>query len=309
MLEPNSQFPNPLNNCPEKTGFSKDKLTVKIFNLFFEIEFFIKVAVACTIVQQLIYWLSNKFHLDFIAEVLLYWLVGSVSFYSIGVFIEKIIKTNETWRQRFNVRIKKVKEQPFPAFTAKGILVGEIKSLAAAAIIISLAPEVHRGNSWLLNFEWFLMRIIAADFCFYVIHWLFHKKFLQEIHLKHHEFQDSSSFVAGHKSLLEYAIVTVADVLPVFVFGYDIAQLCAWTVIGNAYNLEGHSSLSIFFIDSDFHDLHHSRFKGNYGIQGFWDRVFNTLNYPTKKPGIMFPGASLEKNFLKPSCKNIDGGN
>jgi sterol desaturase/sphingolipid hydroxylase (fatty acid hydroxylase superfamily) len=309
MLSPGSQPPNPLNDCPEKTVLFKDKVIVKLFNLFFEIEFFIKVAIACTLLQQLIYWLSNKIHLDFTAEVLLYWLVGSVSFYSIGIVIEKFIKTNETWRQKFNVRVKKVKEQPFPAFTVRGILVGEIKSLAAAAIILYLAPEVQRGNSWLLNFEWFFMRIIAADFCFYVIHWLFHKKFLQEIHLKHHDFLDSSSFVAGHKSLLEYAIVTVADVLPVFVFGYDIAQLCAWTIIGNAYNLEGHSSLSIFFISSDFHDLHHSRFKGNYGIQGFWDRVFNTLNHPTKKPGIMFPVASLEKSLLKPSYKGIDGGN
>ena len=309
MLSPGSQTPSPLNNCPEKTVFSQDKLTVKLFNLFFEIKFFIKVAIACTLVQQLIYWLSNKFDLDFTAEVLLYWLVGSVSFYSIGIFIEKVIKTNETWRKRFNVRVKKVKEQPFPAFTAKGILIGEIKSLAAAAIILYLAPEVHRGNSWLLNFGWFFARIIAADFCFYVTHRLFHQKFLQEIHLKHHDFLDSSSFVAGHKSLLEYAIVTVTDVLPVFIFGYDIAQLCAWTVIGNAYNLEGHSSLSIFFIDSDFHDLHHSRFKGNYGIQGFWDRVFNTLNRPTKKPGIRFPAASLENSLFKPSCKGIDGGN
>ncbi|MCC3409687.1 MAG: sterol desaturase family protein [Microcoleus sp. PH2017_10_PVI_O_A] len=309
MLSPGFHTPSPLNNRPETTVTSKDKLTVKLFNLFFEIEFFIKVAVACTLVQQLIYWLSNKFHFDFTAEVLLYWLIGSVSFYSIGIFIEKVLKTNQTWRERFNVRVKKVREQPFPEFTAKGILVGEIKSLAAAAIILYLAPEVHRGNSWLLNFGWFFARIIVADFCFYVTHRLFHQKFLQDIHLKHHEFLDSSSFVAGHKSLLEYAIVTIADVLPVFVFGYDITQLCAWTAIGNAYNLEGHSSLSIFFIDSDFHDLHHSRFKGNYGIQGFWDRIFNTLNHPTKKPGIMFPAAALEKNFLKPSCKNIDNGN
>ncbi|MEQ9359571.1 sterol desaturase family protein [Coleofasciculus chthonoplastes] len=74
-----------------------------------------------------------------------------------------------------------------------------------------------------------------------------------------------------------------------------ITQILAWTVIGNAYNLEGHSSLSIFFIASDFHDLHHTSFKGNYGIHGFWDRVFNTLNPPTKKSGIISPVASLEK--------------
>ncbi len=156
-----------------------------------------------------------------------------------------------------------------------------------------------RGNGLFLNFQWFFMRIVAADFCFYISHWLLHRKFLQKIHLKHHEFTDTSSFVAGHKSLIEYIIVTITDILPIFIFGYDLTQLLAWTLIGNAYNLEGHSSLSIFFIPANFHDLHHTSFKKNYGIHGFWDRVFNTLNPPRKKPGIMFPVASLEKFFIK----------
>ncbi|MEQ9483648.1 sterol desaturase family protein [Coleofasciculus sp. F4-SAH-05] len=101
----------------------------------------------------------------------------------------------------------------------------------------------------------------------------------------------------------EYIIVTITDILPIFIFGYDITQLLAWTVIGNAYNLEGHSSLSIFFIASDFHDLHHTSFKGNYGIHGFWDRVFNTLNPPTKKSGIISPVASLEKKVVNLSSR------
>ena len=235
--------------------------------------------------------------------MLLYWLVGSVSFYSIGLFLEKVIKKNHTLREKLTIRVKKVKKQPFPSFTAKGIIIGEIRSLIAAFIILYLAPEVNRGNSLLLNLGWFLMRIIAADFCFYVTHWLFHRKFLRKIHLKHHEFADSSSFVAGHKSLTEYIIVSITDILPIFIFGYDITQLCAWTIIGNAYNLEGHSSLSIFFVPSDFHDLHHTCFKGNYGIQGFWDRIFNTLNPPTKKSGIMFPVAFLENLTIKSSSR------
>lgn len=287
----------------------RDRLISNTFNVFFELEFFLKIAISCTLIQQLIYWLSNQIQLSFIGEVLLYWLVGSVSFYSIGIFIENIIKADDNLREKFNVRVKKVKEQPFPAFTAKGIAIGEIKSLIAATIILYLAPEVHRGNSLLLNFGWFFMRIVAADFCFYVAHWLFHRKFLLKIHLKHHDFLDSSSFVAGHKSLLEFIIVTITDLLPIFIFGYDLTQLCAWTIVGNAYNLEGHSSLSIFFISSDFHDLHHTRFKGNYGIQGFWDRVFNTLNQPTKKLGIMFPVASLENRIFKSSSMSLDRGN
>ncbi|MEH2265917.1 sterol desaturase family protein [Nostoc sp.] len=218
----------------------------KIFNFCFEVEFYLKIAISCTIVQQIFYWLLHNIELNFIAQVLLYWLVGSVSFYSIGLFIEKVIKKNDNLRDKLTARVKKVKKQPFPSFTAKGIITGEIKSLIAALIILYLAPEVNRGNSLLLNFGWFLMRIIAADFCFYVSHSLLHRKFLQKIHLKHHEFTDSPSFVAGHKSFTEYIIVTITDLLPIFIFGYDITQLCAWTIIANAYNLEGHSSLSIF---------------------------------------------------------------
>ncbi|MCP2726962.1 sterol desaturase family protein [Limnofasciculus baicalensis] len=281
--------------------YIEDTMMKKFFDICFEFEFYLKIAITCTIFQQLFYWLLHyiNIELNFITQVLLYSLIGSISFYTMGIFIENVIKKNDTLREKLNVRVKQVKKQTFHSFTAKGIIIGEIRSFIAALIILYLAPEVDRGYSLLLNLGWFLMRIVVFDFCFYVTHWLFHRKSFQKIHLKHHEFPDTSSFVAGHKTLAEYIIVTIAECLPIFIFGYDITQLCAWTIIGNAYNLEGHSSLSIFFIPSDFHDLHHTCFKGNYGIQGFWDRVFKTLNPPTKKPGIMFPVASLEKIVMK----------
>ena len=269
----------------------------KLLNFCFEMEFYLKIAISCTIAQQLFFLLLNKLKLNFITQALLYWLVGTISFYAIGIFIEKLIKSNDFFHDKLTVRVKKVKKQLFPNFTLKGIITGEIKALITALIIIYLAPEVHRGNSLLLNLGWFLMRIVTADFCFYIAHRLFHTKSFLKIHLKHHEFQDTSSFVAGHKSLIEYIIVTITDVLPIFIFGYDITQLCAWTLIGNIYNLEGHSSLSIFFIPSDFHDLHHTGFNGNYGIHGFWDRVFNTLNPINEKTGIMFPVSSIESKI------------
>ncbi len=247
------------------------------------VEFYLKVAISCTLLQQAFYYFLGNIEIDFITEVLLYWLVGSVSFFGIGFLIERGIKRNDALKTKLTARVIKVKEQPFPAFTLKGIVLGELRSLIAAFTILYLAPEVDRGNSLFLNFAWFMMRIIVADFCFYISHWLLHRKPLLKIHLKHHEFRDSSSFVAGHKSFAEYIITTLTDILPIFIFGYDITQICAWSIVGNAYNLEGHSSLSIFFIPSDFHDLHHTCFNGNYGIQEFWDRVFNTLNSSTKQ--------------------------
>lgn len=253
----------------------------KIIDFWSEVEFYLKVIVCCVIAQQFFYWILGNSNPNFVAQVVLYWAIGSLSFYGIGLAIEKGIKQNKRLTERLTIRTVKVKEQPYPSFTAKGIVIGELKTLLTVVILLFIAPEVHRGNGLWVNLGWFLMRIMAADFCFYVAHRLFHeRKKLLKIHLKHHEFADTSSFVAGHKSLAEYIIVTLTDVLPIFIFGYDITQLLAWTLIGNAYNLEGHSSLSIFFISSDFHDRHHTHFKGNYGIRGFWDRLFDTLACP-----------------------------
>ena len=281
----------------------------KMLNFGCEMEFYFKVAVTCTLVQQLLYEPLHYLKLSLIGQVLLYWSIGSISFYTFGLIIEKGIKPNTNLATKLNARVKQVKKQPFPSFTARGIILGEFKSLIAAVVILYLAPEAHRWNNLYVNFSWFFMRIVVADFCFYVAHWLLHKKFLLKFHLKHHEFSDSSSFVAGYKSLIEYVIVSITDLLPIFIFGYDITQLCAWSIIGNAYNLEGHSSLSLFFIPSDFHDLHHSCFKGNYGIQGFWDRVFNTLNTTTKKQGFMFPMSLFEKFVLKTAPENRSANN
>ena len=250
----------------------------KIIDVWSEVEFYLKVVICCVIAQQFFHWTLGNITLNFSKQVILYWAIGSLSFYGIGLAIEKGIKQNKRLTERLTIRTVKVKEQPYPSFTAKGIVIGELKTLITVFSLLFIAPEVHRGNGLLLNFGWFLLRIVAADFCFYVAHRLFHeRKKLLKIHLKHHEFADTSSFVAGHKSLTEYIVVTLTDVLPIFIFGYDITQLLAWTLIGNAYNLEGHSSLSLCFISSDFHDRHHTHFKGNYGIRGFWDRIFNTL--------------------------------
>lgn len=268
----------------------------KLFDILTEAEFFLKVAITCTLVQQIFYQVLGPEPLSFVHQSILLWLTGSLSFYGFGFGIERLIKSDPALTEKLRARQAPVKKQAFPAFTAQGIATGEIKSFATACIILTLAPEVQRGNGLLANFLWFLLSIIVADFCFYVCHWLLHRKPFLKFHLKHHEFQDTSSFVAGHKSWPESIITTITDLLPIFIFGYDINQLLAWVLVGTAYNLEGHSSLSLFFIPSNFHDLHHTHFNGNYGIQGLWDKAFKTLNPPTYQKRITFPAAYLNPN-------------
>ena len=244
---------------------------------------------ACTLIQQIISRILGAHPLGFGQQTVLLWLTGSLSFYGLGFGIETLIKRNPALREKLTARRAAVKDQAYPAFTAQGLITGELKAFATAAVILWLAREVHRGNHPLANFGWFLMSILVADFCFYLSHRTLHRKPFLRIHLKHHEFQDTSSFVAGHKSWSESIITTITDLLPIFIFGYDISQLLAWVLVGTAYNLEGHSSLSIVFISSDFHDLHHTSFQGNYGIQGLWDKVFNTINNPAYQRRLQFP--------------------
>lgn len=110
-----------------------------------------KIAVICTLLQQLFYLFLKDIEIPFEFQVLMYYMVSSISFYGIGFLIEKCLKKNEIWRDKLNIRVVKVKEQDFPSFTPKGIILGELKSLIAAFIILFLAPEVHRGNSLPLN--------------------------------------------------------------------------------------------------------------------------------------------------------------
>lgn len=83
----------------------------KTLGFLTEIEFFIKIAVICTLLQQLFYLFLKDIEIPFEFQVLMYYMVGSISFYGIGFLIEKCLKKNEIWRDKLNIRVVKVKEQ------------------------------------------------------------------------------------------------------------------------------------------------------------------------------------------------------
>ncbi len=258
------------------------------------IEFCFKVAAASTLVQQAFYFFIGDRQLGFGTKLLLYWLSGSLTYYAVGFFIEGVLKKNERLRARLNVRQVQVKPQPYPRFTARGLVMGELRALGLSACMLYLMPQAHRGGQGLLaNFAWFVFLMVCSECTFYCTHWFFHRKSLYFIHRQHHEFRDTSAWVGGNKSTLENIIVTVTEALPSIIFGYDVSQLCAWNVIGTAWGMEGHSGAAVFFISSDYHDLHHTAFKRNYGILELWDHVFGTMNSPTRQRGLRFPLSTL----------------
>lgn len=257
-------------------------------SLMGELEFFLKVALTCAIFQEIFSFVFAGRQFDFWSQVLIYWGVGSISYYLLGFLIERGIKRHSALKDRLCIRATPVRPQAFPAFTLKGILLGEIRGFLAALVIIGITRPVEREPDFLANVAWFFASIVLADFLFYVQHRMLHRKKFFKIHRRHHEFRDTSSFVAGHKSFTEYCLTSVTDLALFLILGRDLAQLCAWTLVGNAYNLEGHSSLSLFYVGTDFHDRHHTHFNRNFGIQGFWDKIFGTHECASMNQGALF---------------------
>ena len=260
-----------------------------------ELGFYLKIAVACTILQLVFEPVVSGLRHDFAAQVVLLWGLGSLSFYGFGFLIEAGIKRRPELRARLSARRVEVRPQRYSFGSVGEVLRGVLKSVAVVAVVLLLAPEVQRSDAFIACLGWFLMRIAVADLCFYVAHRTLHHKRFSSHHRKHHQYRDTSSFVAGHKSNVELVITTLTDLLPIFLLGYDVSQLLAWVVVGNIYNLEAHSSLSMIFIHSDFHDRHHTHFKGNYGINGLWDRLLGTLSSAERHPGPLFLVTRLER--------------
>jgi len=71
----------------------------KLLNFAPGIEFYIKVAIACTLIQQVFFYFLGNSQISFINQVFLYWAIGSISFYGVGFLIEKILKAMIFWRK------------------------------------------------------------------------------------------------------------------------------------------------------------------------------------------------------------------
>ncbi|MBG6132168.1 hypothetical protein IWQ47_004059 [Aquimarina sp. EL_43] len=288
------------------------KLSIQtFFDYLSDVEFYIKITLACVLFQWIFVHLFEGFQLTLVSKILIYWGVNLSSYYIIAFLIEKVIKKNHKLTKKLNTRVTKVKSQPYKHPSAKLFFLSLFQNLMISSGVIIILREVHREVNFVENCGWFLLSIVVTDFAFFAHHyWFLHnKKFpkLFKIHGKHHRYRDTSGFVTAYKDFADQVINFVfADMVVLILFGFDFYQLLAWTVVINLFNIEGHSAVSLFFIGSDFHDRHHTNYRGNYGIQGLWDKIFGTFISKTRKTGIFFPSNTLGKYFLEKNKKHIN---
>ena len=134
------------------------------------------------------------------------------------------------------------------------------------------------------------LSLIIHDTYFYWMHRLLHHKRLFAIaHLVHHKSNNPSPWASYSFHLLEALSEGFILLLLVFVLPMHPVTIFLFTVTGFIINVYGHLGYEIapkwfrrtwlfeILNTSVHHNLHHSRFKGNYGLYfRIWDRLMGT---------------------------------
>ncbi|MGE7775537.1 sterol desaturase family protein [Chitinophaga sp. NPDC101104] len=134
------------------------------------------------------------------------------------------------------------------------------------------------------------LALIVHDTYFYWMHRiLHHKKLFRLTHLVHHQSTNPSPWTAYSFHVLEAAAEGAVVIVLVFTMPMhplSVALFALSSLVINVYGHLGyeimpkqfrHSVLFEVVNTSTFHNLHHSKFKGNYGLYfRVWDRICGT---------------------------------
>lgn len=144
-------------------------------------------------------------------------------------------------------------------------------------------------HPWWISLASVPILLLVDDAWFYWVHRLLHHKALYKyIHHEHHRSVDVTPFTTlsfhwAEPLLLTLWIVPVSLLFPIYAPALLIMQL-----YGFLDNLKSHLGYEIypaglnrsglrFLTSSTYHNLHHTRFSGNYGVHfRFWDWLMKT---------------------------------
>jgi len=135
-----------------------------------------------------------------------------------------------------------------------------------------------------------VISLVIHDTYFYWMHRLLHHKILfKTVHLVHHKSTNPSPWASYSFHLLEAIPEGLVLLLIVFLIPMHQISIFLFVVAGFMINVYGHLGYELaprwfrgtvlfqVFNTSVHHNLHHSKFKGNYGLYfRIWDRIMGT---------------------------------
>ncbi len=169
---------------------------------------------------------------------------------------------------------------------------------------------------WYFFLSIFLALVIHDTYFYWMHRTLHHKKLYKTMHLVHHKSVNPSPWAAYSFHFTE--AITESMIAPIIFFILPIHPIAfmIFTLISLMINVYGHLGFEIMpkwfrhtplfevINTSVHHNLHHSKFNGNYGLYfRFWDRIMKTEmpNYVEEYDRIQEQRFGNAQEKLKPS--------
>ena len=122
---------------------------------------------------------------------------------------------------------------------------------------------------------------LMIDFFFYGIHRMFHTRWLYRFHIKHHELTDPVGPGAAYAHPVDYVCGLIAPIIiPSIITSACVETIC-FIIVASLLNtiILSHSGYNGYIGLCSYqnpHHIHHTKFKYNYGIMLYMDKLFGT---------------------------------
>lgn len=233
--------------------------------------------------------LTEKTTEFFIVTVLRYAVIAGVPFFIFYKLFFKKFTANK-------IQQKKAEKKHFFREVSYSLATSLIFSFVSAVLLFTPIVEytqvyydIDAYPAWWIPASVVLSLVIHDTYFYWMHRTLHHKKLFKLTHLVHHKSTNPSPLASYSFHFLESFAEVGILVLLVFIMPLHPLGIIGFIVSGFIINVYGHLGFEIMprkfrhsvlfeiFNTSVHHNLHHSKFKGNYGLYfRHWDRICGT---------------------------------
>jgi Delta7-sterol 5-desaturase len=170
--------------------------------------------------------------------------------------------------------------------------------IAVVSVLIFITPlgeyskvyyHIAEKPLWWIPLSVVVMLIIHDSYFYWMHRAVHHPKLFKHIHLVHHKSTNPSPLASYSFHIFESILEGFIAPILLFTLPLHPLSLLMFSTIAFLFNVYGHLGYEImpkwfrksFLFEilntSTHHNIHHSKFKGNYGLYfRIWDRIMNT---------------------------------
>ena len=234
---------------------------------------------------------TTKYLLPILAQMIRYFLFAGMAFFTFYVAYKAMFQANK-------IQKRKALNKDFYREILSSMQTTLVIGLVSIALLFSplreytaIYEDIHQQPLFWIPIS-VLLALVIHDTYFYWMHRLaHHPKIFKYVHLTHHKSTNPSPWTSYSFGLLEALFEALVAPIILMLVPMHPSALMVFALTAFSINVYGHLGYEImpkefrksFLFEiintSVHHDLHHHKFKGNYGLYfRIWDRIMNTEN-------------------------------